>query len=351
VNDGNISAKLAIVHEEDVPASLRARLTGSSTGLKGREKERSFFEEETPPSCIVWHTISTRLSRWITRSALGVGHIWACSESAVARGMPQKQGTVGAPRGRRGRPRRHRMAAGKLGSGRMSGWAAGRASSLDEAKGLAKLRRLASAICPSGLLLSKLCRSWPKSAWALSKGEVCWEARALLVSASDRPCVSDVQTPGAAVHAAYQMASSAVGPVEGPERGGSVIQGHLGKRGGRETGHAALVPDTPFPSTEPRPTSASSYRGWTAEALMGRSHWPASAAWRAPLPRLGSKPSQQPTHSSSPIPTSRRPCTGHTQPATAKMQQQAQLGRYGRRGCCEVLGDEVWRCPEDAVSS
>jgi hypothetical protein len=39
VNDENISdAKLAVEHEEDVPTSLGARLTGSSTGLKGRKE-------------------------------------------------------------------------------------------------------------------------------------------------------------------------------------------------------------------------------------------------------------------------------------------------------------------------
>jgi hypothetical protein len=39
VDDGIISdAKLVIEHEEDVPASLGARLTGLSTGLKGREE-------------------------------------------------------------------------------------------------------------------------------------------------------------------------------------------------------------------------------------------------------------------------------------------------------------------------
>jgi hypothetical protein len=33
-----------------------------------------------------------------------------------------------------------------------------------------------------------------------------------------------------------------------------------------------------FAFIEPRPTLISSYRAWTAAALMGRSHWPASAA-------------------------------------------------------------------------
>jgi hypothetical protein len=37
VNDGNISGtKLIVEHEEDVPACPGARLTWSSTGLKGR---------------------------------------------------------------------------------------------------------------------------------------------------------------------------------------------------------------------------------------------------------------------------------------------------------------------------
>jgi hypothetical protein len=34
--------------------------------------------------------------------ALGVGHVWACSKSVAARALPQKQVTVGAPRGRMG---------------------------------------------------------------------------------------------------------------------------------------------------------------------------------------------------------------------------------------------------------
>jgi hypothetical protein len=46
------------------------------------------------------------------------------------------------------------------------------------------------------------------------------------------------------------------------------------------------------------------------QALMGRLHRPASAAWRAPVPRLCSKPSRQPTPSPSPMPTSGLPCNG-----------------------------------------
>jgi hypothetical protein len=42
-------AKLAIEHEEDGPASLGARVTGWSTGLKGRE-EKLFRGGHPPPS-------------------------------------------------------------------------------------------------------------------------------------------------------------------------------------------------------------------------------------------------------------------------------------------------------------
>jgi hypothetical protein len=43
-----------------------------------------------------------------------VGHVWACSESVAARALPQKQVTVGAPRGRVGSPRRLWSAARNL---------------------------------------------------------------------------------------------------------------------------------------------------------------------------------------------------------------------------------------------
>jgi hypothetical protein len=149
------------------------------------------------------------LSWCITQSAFGVGHVWACSKSVAARDMPQKHVTVGAPRGRRGRPRRRRIAARKSASGRVRVWAAGRASSQAEASPCA-LRR-ASEICPSGLLLSKLCRSCSKLAWAQLKAKVCWaEVRTLLVSSTlDRSCVFGFQSSGAAVHAACWRASSA----------------------------------------------------------------------------------------------------------------------------------------------
>jgi hypothetical protein len=83
-------------------------------------------------------------------------------------------------------PRCRHMAARRLGSGRVRlGYREGFEPS--RGRGLATLRKQASAICPSGLLPSKLCRSWSNSAWAWLKAKVCWvELRALLVSAWDR---------------------------------------------------------------------------------------------------------------------------------------------------------------------
>jgi hypothetical protein len=96
LNDGDISdARLVIELEEDVPSSLGARLTGSSTGLKRREE--GSFGEEISSRRIARRTTYTRLPWRMTRGEMGVGHVWACSESVSARGMPQKQVAVGAP--------------------------------------------------------------------------------------------------------------------------------------------------------------------------------------------------------------------------------------------------------------
>jgi hypothetical protein len=114
------------------------------------------------------------------------------------------------------------MAARKWASGRVRVWATGRASSQAEAQVIATLWRRASAICPSGLLLSKLCRSWSKTAWARLKAKVCWaEARTLLESTSERSCVSSYQSSGSVVRAACQVVSSAAR--WGPSKGRSMV--------------------------------------------------------------------------------------------------------------------------------
>jgi hypothetical protein len=129
---------------------------------------------------------------------------------------------------------------------------------------VATLRRQASAICPSGLLLSKLCRSWSKSAWARLKAKVCWaEARTLLVSASEVSCVSGFQSSGAAVRAACQMASSAAwwGPSKGRIMVGTVFKATWASAAHERPDTRPSIPWAPG-THNPQPPRRNSRRSW-----------------------------------------------------------------------------------------
>jgi hypothetical protein len=76
VDDGKISdAKLVVEHEEDVPVSLGARLTGSSTALKPREE--GLLRGDPPPAHRAAHNfykvvMAHHLKRVRGRTCMGV---------------------------------------------------------------------------------------------------------------------------------------------------------------------------------------------------------------------------------------------------------------------------------------
>jgi hypothetical protein len=117
------------------------------------------LDDATLPLGSVRHTTSMMLSWCSTRSAFGVGRVWACSESVLAMGAPQKQVAVGAPRGKFGGPSCLRMASLKSPSGSTRHLAVGSVSSQAEALCPAMLLSRAFAIRPSGVLSSRPARS------------------------------------------------------------------------------------------------------------------------------------------------------------------------------------------------
>jgi hypothetical protein len=157
------------------------------------------LEDVTRNRRIARRTTSTSLSWCNTRRALGVGYLCACSESAAARALPQKQVTLEAAWGRVGSPRRLRSAARNSESERVMLRAAWSASSHAEVQRLAMLWSRACAICTTAVLPSRPRRKWSKAAGAWWTAHVLGAAAAALVSrAARRQATSSDERPGAA---------------------------------------------------------------------------------------------------------------------------------------------------------
>jgi hypothetical protein len=108
--------------------STRASAGDRRMRLGCRAASSGSLEDVTPPPRTTRRTTSMSSLWRNTRSALGVGHVWACSESVAARALQQKQVMLGVPRNRVGSPRRLRSAARNSESERVMLRAAGGAS-------------------------------------------------------------------------------------------------------------------------------------------------------------------------------------------------------------------------------